>query len=146
MRVIRSIFLFAVATALCGAATTRLAGAAHSEVTGGAAEIRVSARWLLLDQVAIHIRGRITVNGRPLPAQHIRLSTSSGDGRPRTMYTARSAPDGSFGFHLRVVKRALWRQPNVRRQLRAKLRFIIASFAGTPDVRPVRTRVAVTGP
>lgn len=147
MRVITSVVLFATTTSLCAAAgATPLAREAQGGVTKRRAEIRLSARWLLLDQVAIHIRGRITVNGQPLGAQQIRLSASGGDGRRQTVYKARSAADGSFGFHLRVVARARWRQAEVRRQLRERFRFIIASFAGTPDLQPVRIRAAVTGP
>lgn len=76
--------------------------------TGTASELSLSARWLVLRQVAIHIRGRLTAGGRPLAGRAVELSASSGAEGPRVIRTVRSAADGSFGLHLPVVSAADW--------------------------------------
>jgi len=101
---------------------------------------------LPLAQVAVHIRGRLTAEGRPLAGRAVTLTASSGSGRPRFIRIVHSAADGSFGLHLRVVPAAEWRRPDTRRRLRTRFRFIIASFAGTAELRPARLRAGVTGP
>lgn len=108
--------------------------------SSGAGELQLSARWLLLKQVALHIRGRLTMDGHPLSGRPIVLS-ASGRGRTKVLGRAETAADGSFGLHYRVVPLSDWRHPATRRAFEQRFRYVTATFRGT-----TRARVEVSLP
>jgi hypothetical protein len=108
-------------------------------------QMQLSARWLPLRQVALHIRGRLTNAGRPVAAQPITLS-ASGRGTTRVIGRTSTATDGSFGLHYRVVALADWRDASTRRALEQRFRWVIASFRGNHRLAAARLRVAVAPP
>jgi hypothetical protein len=93
----------------------------------------------LLDQVAIHIRGRLTSGGHPLADRAVTLRAGS-----RFLGVVRTASDGSYGLHYVVVPRKRWQQTHARYE--RQFRSIVAAFAGTQQLLSTRARAAVTGP
>jgi hypothetical protein len=106
--------------------------------------LALSARWLELPQVAIHIRGRLTTDGHPLARRQVML-TATGRGS-LLLGRVRTAQDGSFGLHHRVVALSDWRKPATRRALERKFRYVVASFKGGSDAAAATVRVTVRPP
>jgi hypothetical protein len=114
-------------------------------VSGSATQMHLSARWLLLEQVALHIRGRLTTAGHPVAGQPIRITANGRGGAIRLGHT-RSAADGSFGLHYRVVALSTWRHRSARRALQRKFRYVTASFPGSRQFAPAVIRIPVAAP
>ncbi len=104
-----------------------------------ATRLGLTARWLLLDQVAIHIRGRLTSGGHPLADRAVTLRAGS-----RLLGVVRTASDGSYGLHYVVVPRTRWPQTHARYE--RQFRYIVASFAGTNQLLPSRAKARTSPP
>ncbi len=112
--------------------------------TTRATQLELTARWLLLSRVAVHIRGRLTAEGRPLGDRAVTLAARDAGGHQRIIQVVRSAADGSYGLHLRVVPLARWQR--VASRYKARFRYVVATFSGTNQLLPSHVRARVTGP